>query len=179
VTRLGGHIGEDVGRLVGILEALAARYGEGARLGVEELEPFLGEAGSVAPWDLTDAIDAGDTGAALAALHRLAGAGDRHPLAILGTLHRHFAAMLRLEGSGAGSDAEAAALVGMAPFPAGKALRAARRLGPTGVAQAITMLADADLDLRGVKDLPDNLVLEILVARLARLRPRAGAARAR
>ena len=30
-----------------------------------ELEPFLGEAGSLAPWDLTDAIDAGETARAL------------------------------------------------------------------------------------------------------------------
>jgi DNA polymerase-3 subunit delta len=171
-NRLGDHLGEDVGRLPGVVEALAARYGAGARIGVEELEPYLGEAGGLAPWDLTDALDRGDTAAALSALRRMTGAGERHPLAVLGTLHRHYGAMLRLEGSGATSESEAAALVGMAPFPAGKALRVARRLGYEGVARAITLLGDADLDLRGLKDWPDQLVLEVLVARLSRLGPR-------
>jgi DNA polymerase-3 subunit delta len=167
--RLGSHLGEDVGRLPGLLEALGAAYGPGARIGVEELEPFLGEAGGVAPWDLTDAIDRGDTAGALGTLHRLLGGGDRHPLGVLATLHRHYAAMLRLDSAGAASDADAAALTGMAPFPAGKALRGARRLGFAGVARAMTLLADADLDLRGVRDWPDALVMEVLVARLSRL----------
>jgi DNA polymerase-3 subunit delta len=167
--RLGSHLGEDVGRLPGLLEALGAAYGSGARIGVEELEPFLGEAGGVAPWDLTDAIDRGDTAGALGTLHRLLGGGDRHPLGVLATLHRHYAAMLRLDSAGAASDADAAALTGMAPFPAGKALRGARRLGFAGVARAMTLLADADLDLRGVRDWPDALVMEVLVARLSRL----------
>ena len=177
-ARLDGHLGEDVGRLPGLVEALVARYGDGARIGVEELEPYLGEAGGVAPWDLTDAIDRGDTAGALLALRRMSAGGERHPLATLATLHRHFGAILRLEGSGVRSETEAAALVGMAPFPAGKALRAAQRLGPEGVAKAITLLADADLDLRGVKEWPDGLVMEVLVARLSRLGPARAASRA-
>jgi DNA polymerase III subunit delta len=36
------------------------------------------------------------------------------------------------------------------------------------------LLAQADLDLRGAKEWPDELVMEVLVARLSRL---AGAAR--
>jgi DNA polymerase-3 subunit delta len=158
-----------------MLEALAAAYGDGARIGMAELDPFLGEAGGVAPWDLTDAIDRGDTEASLVALRRLLSGGDRHPLAVLGTLHRHYGAMLRLEGSGIGNEADAAAAVGMAPFPAGKAMRGAQRLGPSGVARAMTLLADADLDLRGKKDWPDALVMEVLVARLSRLGGRVAA----
>ncbi|HMC51217.1 MAG TPA: hypothetical protein VKI64_00540, partial [Acidimicrobiales bacterium] len=71
------HLGEDLGRLTALLELLAASYGERARLGVEEVAPFLGEAGGVAPWELTDAMDAGDTAGALAALHRLLAGGRR------------------------------------------------------------------------------------------------------
>jgi len=33
----------------------------------------------------------------------------------------------------------------------------------------VELVAQADLDLRGVKDWPDELVLEVLVARLAAL----------
>ena len=39
--------------------------GEGVRLTASDVEPFLGEAGDVPPWDFTDAIDAGQTAKAL------------------------------------------------------------------------------------------------------------------
>ncbi|MGH9261552.1 MAG: hypothetical protein ACRD08_16935, partial [Acidimicrobiales bacterium] len=54
-------------------------------------------------------------------------------------------------------------------FPARKALSQARKLGHDRVVRAIDLLAVADLDLRGGKAWPDDLVLEVLVARLARL----------
>ena len=177
-TLLGNHLGEDVGRLTNLLEALAAAYGEGAQVGVEELTPFLGEAGGVAPWDLTDAVDAGDTEAALTYLHRMLAAGERHPLVVLATLHRHYAAMLRLDGADVDDEQAAAALLGTAPFPAKKALSQARRLGSEGIARAVTLVADADVDLRGAKAWPDELVLEVLVARLSRLVPARPRARA-
>jgi hypothetical protein len=37
--------------------------------------------------------------------------------------------------------------------------------------RAITLLADADIDLRGEAGWSDELILEVLVARLARLTP--------
>jgi DNA polymerase-3 subunit delta len=167
---LADHIGEDVGRIGTLLDALAAAYGEGANVTSDMLGPFLGAAGAVAPWDLTDAIDRGDTETALVQLHRMLEAGERHPLVVLSTLHRHFSAMLRLDGANVRTDAEAAALTGTGPYPAKKALAQSRRLGPAGVARAITLLAEADLDLRGARAWPDELILEVLVARLSKLR---------
>lgn len=168
---LAQHLGEDLGRLSGMVDMLCAAYGPGARIGRDELEPFLGEAGGVAPWDLTDALDRGDHQAALVALHRLLHAGDRHPLVVMATLHRHYGAMLRLDGAGARTDAEAAALLGLkgSSYPAKKALLQCRRLGPAGVRRAIRLLAEADVDLRGAKSWPEELVMEVLVARLCQL----------
>ena len=51
-TLIETHLGEDVSRLGALLEVLVAAYGEGSRVGPEEVEPYLGEAGSVAPWTL-------------------------------------------------------------------------------------------------------------------------------
>jgi DNA polymerase III subunit delta len=174
-ARIVEHLGEDLGRLASLIELLVGAYGAGARVGVSEVEPFLGGAGVVAPWDLTDAIDRGDTAASLSALQRLISGGERHPLVVMATLHRHYAAMLRLDGSGIRTEAEAAAALGMAPFPARKAMTQAGRLGTKGIARAIELLARADLDLKGLREWPDYLVLEVLVARLSRL----GTARAR
>jgi DNA polymerase III subunit delta len=173
-SMLGEHLGGDVSRMRGLLEALAAAYGEGASIDVERLEPFLGEAGAVAPWDLSDAIDSGDTPGALGALRRLFGAGAFHPLQVLAILHRHYQAMLRLDGSGVTTPDEAAARLGMrSAYPARKALEQGRRLGPAGISRAVTLLAEADLDVRGRSALPAETVLEVLVGRLSRL----GAAR--
>jgi len=171
---LADHLGEDVGRLPALVELLTAAYGEGAKVSADELTPFLGEAGGVAPWDLTDAIDRGDTSAALENLHRLLGSG-RHPLVVLASLHNHYTRILRLEGSGAADEKAAAEMLGISgsTFPARKALSQARKLGHEPVKRAIMLLAEADLALKGAIEWPDGLVLEVLVARLSRLGPRA------
>lgn len=169
-ARLGDHLGGDVSRLRGLLDTLASAYGEGAAVDVARLEPFLGEAGTVAPWELTDAVAEGDTPGALTALGRLLDAGGFHPLAVLAVLHRHYQSMLRLDGSGATTAEEAAAVLGTrSAFPARKALEQARQLGSARLGRAVILLAEADLDLRGRSALTGPVVLEVLVGRLSRL----------
>jgi DNA polymerase-3 subunit delta len=168
------HLGDDLGRLASVLDVFLAAYGTDRRLTVDDVRPFLGEAGSVAPWDLTDAIDRGDVSGSLDQLRRMTGAGGRHPLEVTATLHGHYRRMLRLDGAGIETEADAAAALGLtgSTFPAKKALTQSRRIGHDGVARAITLLAEADLALKGEVDWPGDLVLEVLVARLARLAPR-------
>jgi DNA polymerase-3 subunit delta len=169
---LESHLGDDMGRLRGIVDTLAAAYGPGAMVDADQLAPFLGERGAVAPWLLTDAVDAGRTGEALAVLARLLGPGDMHPLAVLTILHRHYQTMLRLDGAPVATAEDAAALVGArSAYPVKKAMDQGRRLGSDKVAEAMCLLADADLDLRGASALPDDAVLQVLVGRLSRLGP--------
>lgn len=164
-------LGEDAGRLQGILDTLHSTYGEGKTLRTADVEPFLGEAGGVPPWDLTDSIDRGDTTQSLKLLHRMMRAGERHPLQVMAILHGHYAKLLALDGSGAIDEASAAAAMGIRPgFPAKKAFDQYRKLGGGGVTRAVGLLAQADLDLRGAKEWPEELVMEVLVARLSRLR---------
>lgn len=163
-------LGEDAGRLAGILETLHATYGGGATLRTADIAPFLGEAGGVPPWDLTDAIDSGNTTLALQLLHRMMHAGERHPLAVLAILHGHYAKLLALDGLDVRDEAGAAAAMGIKPgYSAKKALGTYRQLGGQVVARAIRLLSQADLDLKGARDWPPELVAEVLVARLSRL----------
>ena len=175
-ARLVDHLGEEVSRLAILLDTFEGAFGPGARLTVADIEPYLGDAGDVAPWDLTDAIDRGDAQAALGVLTRMLAAG-RHPLQITASLHGHYQRMLRLDGSGAATEAQAADLLGMkgSTFPARKALDQARTLGPDRIHEFIGLLADSDLDLRGAKAWPPDLVVEVLVARLASRTPKAAA----
>ncbi len=165
---LAGHVGEDLGRVEGLLGALSAAYGEGARVSAEDLAPYLGEAGNVPRYELTDAIDRGEPGRALVVLHRMLEAGGLAPIQVLATLHGHFANMLALDGDDVGNERDAAAVLGTAPFVAKKALEQSRRLGSARIAEAINIIAAADLDVRGLSGLNAEVVVEILVARLAR-----------
>jgi DNA polymerase-3 subunit delta len=176
-SALEAHLGDDLGRLAGIVDTLASAYGPGAAIGIAELEPFLGEAGAVPPWDLTDAIDAGATSRALVALHRLLGPGGRAAPELVAVLHRHFSNMLRLDGAGARSGEDAAELLGVrSPFVARKALAPGQRLGGERLGQAVALVAEADVDVKGRTALAPELVLEVLVARLTRLARGASAA---
>lgn len=164
-------LGEDAGRLQGILDVLKATYGEGHTLRSDDVMPFLGDAGGVPPWDLTDAIDKGDTTKALRLLQRMIRAGERHPLQVMSILHGHYAKLLTLDGADAHDEASVAAVLGIKPgFPAKKMLDQHRKLGSGATTKAIALLAQADLDLRGAKEWPEELVMEVLVARLSRLR---------
>jgi DNA polymerase-3 subunit delta len=166
---LGQHVGEDLGRVEGLLGALAAAYGPGARISVADLEPYLGEAGNVARYEITDAIDRGDAAAALGVLHRMTDAGGLSAVEVLFSLHRHYANMLALDGATISSGEEAAQLLSVSSaFVGKKALEQSRRLGSARIGHAIELLADADLDVKGASGLPPELVVEILVARLSR-----------
>lgn len=178
VTMLAERLGEDMGRLRGILETLQATYGDGRPLTADEVVPFLGEAGSVPSWDLTDAIDRGDVLHAITLLHRMTHAGGRHPLQLMSILNGHYSKLLKLDGAEARGEQDVSELLGIKGFQAKKLLSQSRTLGGGGVRRAIELLAQADLDLRGASDLDDEWILEILVARLARLTP-AGAGRRR
>ena len=172
VEALEEHLGSDRGRIVGLLRTLEGALGPRAKVTAEDVAVYGGDAGAVVPWELDDAIDRGDIGGALRVLHRLL--PSRHPLALLAGLHTRYQRMLRLDGAGVADERQAAEVLGLkgSTFPARKALGQTRRLGSEGVARAIRLLADADMALRGTLDWPDELVMEVLVARLASLSSR-------
>ena len=170
LARLGEWLGEEAGRVEGLVSTLKATYGTERRLAFADIEPFLGEAGGVPPWEFTEAIDAGDTTKAVVLLGRMIHGGGRHPLQIMAILHGHYGNLAKLDGTGARTEHDAMAATGMrSAFPAKKVLQTYRRLGGAQVRRAYDLLAQADLDLRGGRDLDPVLVMEVLVARLSRL----------
>jgi DNA polymerase III subunit delta len=158
--RVSDWLGDDAGRIPALLDVLRAAYGEDARIDVDELEPYLGEAGGVAPYHLTGAIDKGDAGGALEILHRLRGASF-HPLQVMAVLHKHYQRMLRLDDPSIGGEQGAVEALGgkVKPYPASLALRQARLLGAGGLKAAYAHLAKADVDLRGATGLSEDAVL--------------------
>ena len=60
-------------------------------------------------------------------------------------------------------------MLGLKGFAARKAVERAPAMGPDAIHSAIQLMAQADMDLRGQRELPEEAVLEVLVARLCRL----------
>lgn len=170
-------LGEDRSRVVGLIRTIEGALGEGAIATADDVATFGGEKGSTVPWALDDAVDKGDVAAALAILPRLipysGSPTDRNGSAfrLMAVLHKRYSNMLRLDGAGVRDEKEAALMLGMkgSPFPAKKAMQQSKKLGTEKLSRAIHLLAEADLDLRGTKDWPPELVIEVLVARLANL----------
>lgn len=166
------RLGEERSRVVALLSTLEAVFGSDEVLSAQQVEPFLGESGDVPPWELTDAIDSGRIDEALEKLHRMLGSGGRHPLQIMATLQTHYLRMLRLDGAPVAGEKQAAGLLEMkgSTFPAKKALAQTKKLGSANIKKAVELLAEADRNLRGEIAWPPDLVVEVLVARLANLR---------
>ena len=175
------HLGEDAGRVPQLVELLTSAFGAGATLDVDDVAPYLGDAGSVPGYLLTNAIEAGDIAGALDTLRRMltaTGPGQlraMHPLQGLGMLHSYYRRLLRLDDVDVRSPRDAVAALGgrIKEYPARRALEAARALGSDGLRQAYDYLFVADLDIKGARAIPEDAVMEVLAARLAALHGRA------
>jgi DNA polymerase-3 subunit delta len=174
------HLGDDAGRVAAVVDVLQAAYGDDARLDAADVAPYLGEAGTVPSYQLTNAIEAGDSAAALEVLHRLLTVTSAqqprpmHPLQVIGMLTGYYRRVLRLDDPTLRTSADAVAALGgkVKEYPARKALNMARALGTDGIRHAFDALAQADLDLKGARAIPEDAVMEVLVVRLARLSAR-------
>jgi DNA polymerase-3 subunit delta len=175
-ARLVAHLGEDAGRVPELVEILAATYGSGVTLDVEQIEAYLGDSGTAGRFELANAIDRGDVAEALAVLHRLLTATSTlepkplHPMQVMSTLVFHYQRLVRLDSPTITTKEQAAEVLGMrsaggARFP----LEASKRLGTEGLREAMRLLARAELDLRGYGGLDERTVMDVLVARLAAL----------
>jgi len=181
--RVLAHVGNDAGLIPGIVDTLASAFGPGAQLGADDVEPYLVGQGTVPVWDLTNAIEKGDTATALAVVRRMLTVTSPtqpttdHPLRILGLLHSQYRKLLVLDDPSIRSAEDAAAALGgrTSPNAARFRLRQAKALGTDGLRQAFDHLAQADLDIKGERAIPQDVVMELLVARLAELSARAGA----
>jgi DNA polymerase-3 subunit delta len=177
------RVGADAGRIPAMVEVLAAAFGPGSTLGPDDVAPYLGDAGSVPPYELTNAIESGDVAGALELCSRLLNATGpqqpkpMHPLQVLAMLHNRYRRIARLDDPGIRTEADAVAALGgnVKAFTAKKTLDQTRRLGTEGIRDAYALLAQADLDLKGARAIPEDAVIEVLVARLAAQTARVGA----
>jgi len=179
------HLGDDAGRVPELVDLWHSTYGDDAVLDLDDIESYLGELGTAGRFDLANAVDRGDVAAALETLHRLLTATSAaqpkplHPMQVMATLVFHYQRLVRLDAPDIVTKEHAAQALGMrsaggARFP----LEASRRLGTDGLREAMRLLAQAELDLRGASGVDERTVIDVLIARLAALSRRSGRVRA-
>ncbi len=117
--QVAAHLGDDAGRVPELVELLHATYGDNASLSLDEVEQYLGELGTAGRFDLTNAIDRGDVGAALETLYRMLTASSSlqtkplHPMQIMASLVFSYQRLLRLDDPSIVTKEQAAAALGM------------------------------------------------------------------
>src|SRR4029079_9441603 len=102
-TLISSHLGEDAGRVAALVEVLAAAYAPDVLLGVDDVTPYLGEAGAVPSYLLTNAIEEGDRASRRGTLHSLRTAASAQqprpmpPLQVMSLLNGYYRRILRLD----------------------------------------------------------------------------------
>ena len=69
--RVAAHLGGDAGRVPELVELWHSLYGDDAVLDLDDVEQYLGALGTAGNFELMNAIDRGDVGAALETAHRM------------------------------------------------------------------------------------------------------------
>lgn len=157
------HVGESAhlaALIVSELEQIPREEGE--VVGEDEVRYYLGTPGLKAVWALTDTIDTGNTPQSLEVLDNLL--QENSPHALISILISHYTKMFYfyLLGKPDPTAEEGARL----PYPAIKAQKAMRHYG-ANVLACYELTHDASAEMKGIKRIPANLVLEILVGRLS------------
>ncbi len=160
------YTGEDVDSFVTVLRNLVALDLD-RDIEWSDIEPYLAKAGSVPMWDLTTAIVSGDRVESLRVLQRLL--TTYAPLQLVGLLTnrwRQYSALI-LDEIASMKGNEMAKAAGVSPKALRYVLAEAEKLGVQRIVKTGAMIAKASSDLKGESLLPPDLILEILVVRLA------------
>lgn len=165
MTELAGH---SLGQLTQELDKLAAYVGERTRIDVTDVRTLVGGWKAETTWTMINAIRDGHPGLAINCLNKLLYAGDVPPR-ILGGMNFVFRKIAQaVETSRQGRPLrDALRDAGVFPNEIPMVESYLRRLGRAKAERILEFLADADYGIKGGSRLPDLLVMEQLILRLA------------
>src|SRR5581483_291667 len=177
--RLADLVGDDLYELAGEVEKLAT-WARGDEITDADVDVLVAPRAESPPWSLTDAWGQRDVAGVLRAAERMLDrTGDpvsRTIPRLVGSLTNHVRrarAAHRLEAQGA-SPADAAATLGIKPYPAQKLFAQVRNFSGAELDAALVRLARLDHALKGGSRLANELELERALVEITR--PEAAAA---
>jgi DNA polymerase III subunit delta len=151
------QVGERQQRLLRELEKLALEYGEGAKLGVEEVEDAVASSAERQVWGLVDALVARDGPGATRAFLQLRAQGETLPRLVplmARRLRDVLAIATRLEGGE--SPAQVKDSLRMSSWAADRRIKEARGTDAAALRRALELLAELEVASRGMSELGDD-----------------------
>jgi DNA polymerase-3 subunit delta len=173
-------VGDDLYDLASEVDKLAT-WANGAEVTEADVDAIVAPRAGSPPWNLTDAWGTRDVGGVLREAEKMLDrTGD--PLSktiprVVGSLNKHIRnarSAHRLESQGL-SPADAAAKLGMKPYPAQKLFAQVRNFSAAELDDALVRLADLDHALKGGSRLANELELERALVDITRPRETARA----
>jgi DNA polymerase-3 subunit delta len=144
------QVGDRQQRLLRELEKLALEYGEGARVGAEEIAASCASSAERRLWTLADALVAGDRRTAVRSLLELRQQGERLPGLLYQMARRARDASAVAEALAAGRPAaQVKRSLRMPPFAADRLISDVSKRDPEAYRRTLTLLADLELESRG------------------------------
>ncbi|MFN8016080.1 MAG: hypothetical protein U0R17_05690 [Acidimicrobiia bacterium] len=171
------HYGQDSTKIRGLFSRLESVYGTNSQVGFEEVKPFMGEAGNVAIYELSNDILNGDIKTSLDVVSRMmhstssANVKPMHPLQILSLLSNHFRKLATLDDSSIRNQNDAYSALGSKgnPYAAKKTLDASRSLGTRKILTSIEILGCVDTILKGANAIDAEIAIELCITSLCQI----------
>ena len=164
-------VGDDLYELAGEVDKLST-WADGSEVTEADVEALVAPRAESPPWNLTDAWGARDVGGVLRAAERML---DRTGDPVSRTIPRLVASVTkhvrnaraahRLEAQGA-TPADAAAALGLKPYPAQKLFAQVRNFSEEELDAAVIRLAQLDHALKGGSRLANELELELALVEI-------------
>jgi len=149
-TALVAQVGDRQQRLLRELEKLALEHGQGAVVGVGQIEASSASSAERKAWTLADALVAGDEKGAMRALVELRGQGERLPGLLYQIVRRLRDAVAVAEALAAGQPpAQARRMLRMPPKAAERFMDDVGRRDVEAFRRALEVMADLELESRG------------------------------
>jgi DNA polymerase-3 subunit delta len=162
-------VGAEMGLLDQEILKLAIYVGERKKIDVADVDRLVGNNRAESTWKIFDALAASQAPEALAILDRALDQGEE-PLKIMGAFSmqlRRLAQAARLAAQGVNLRA-ALAQVGVPPFAIDSADKQLRHLTKRRALRLYDWLLEVNMDLRGGSPLPERVLLERFLLKLAR-----------
>jgi DNA polymerase-3 subunit delta len=165
--------GADMGLLDQEIAKLAVYVGDAPAITRDDVGQLAGHSRAAETFKIFDAIGAGQPAEALAILHRLFEQKEE-PLKLLGAFSWQLRRLAKVSHYARQGRSLAAAMeeAGVQPFARAGVERQLKHLGLRRLGRLYDWLLEADLEMKSSGHLPERVILERLVVRLAR--PRAG-----
>jgi len=157
-------IGADLRELDASLEQLATTHGGDAHIGAGEVRDAFARVADERVFVLTDAVGERRTSTAMATLRKLLDQ-DEPPLLLLGALVAHVKRLLIAHSVTGGGRRALAEALGLPDWRAERVGKQARSYREDELVRALTLLAEADVEMKG-GDLPPEIALERAVLQI-------------